>query len=129
MPRGLLVELKGIQVIFAVPVPDCTMKTCKEVLTKHICPGTRVITDCWKGYLFMDMDDSELQHEQVNHEKGFKAPHTDVHTNSIEGWWGHLKRWDGPQTRRNANLDMTILVGVWRKQNEKDLWGGLMKAV
>jgi len=51
--------------------------------------GSRIHTD--KGKSFGDLDVHGYQHESVDHSKG-EYVRGQVHTNTIEGFWGALKR-------------------------------------
>ena len=51
--------------------------------------GSRVHTD--KGKAYGDLDIHGFQHERVDHSKK-EYVRGDVHTNTIEGFWGALKR-------------------------------------
>lgn len=51
--------------------------------------GTRIISDCWKGY--NDVQKNYL-HETVAHHLDECVNKNGYHTNSIEGFWSLLKR-------------------------------------
>ncbi len=59
------------------------------VIQKHVAPGTLINTDNWKGYKALKK--MGYGHESVNHtaEEWVRGIH---HTNSVEGFWSHLKR-------------------------------------
>ena len=42
----------------------------KIFITNHIIPGTNIIHDGWRGYFFLDSDDSVYTHEEYNHGQG-----------------------------------------------------------
>jgi len=81
-----------------VMVPDengrkLTGKQLLEVLENACKSGTIVITDDFRSYGILDKQDSQYQHESVNHSKGeycnYKAKW--IHTNSIENFWSIVK--------------------------------------
>ena len=59
------------------------------VILKNIAPATMINTDNWKGYKALKK--FGYGHESVNHtaEEWMRGAH---HTNSVEGFWSHLKR-------------------------------------
>ena len=70
-----------------------TGKQLLEVLENACESGTIVITDDFRSYGILDKQDSQYQHESVNHSKGeycnYKAKW--IHTNSIENFWSIVK--------------------------------------
>jgi len=71
-------------------IPDVTAETLKGAIRQHIKPSARILTDEWSGYRGIG---SEFQggHETVKH-SAYEFVRGDVHTNSIEGFFGMLKR-------------------------------------
>ena len=68
----------------------CVSNRSEDILTalveRHTDPEGMVFTDEWGGYCGL------LNHMTVCHERGFTNPMARfVHTNRIEGVWGHLK--------------------------------------
>ena len=76
---------------FCVVVPDRQKDTLEEEITKHILPGTTIISDCWKSYNYLDSVD-EYDHKSVNHSENFVDPVTKVNTQMIERLWRELKK-------------------------------------
>lgn len=54
-----------------------------------VCPGSTIFSDEW--YAYKDLDKNLYDHGVVYHKKGAYVI-GDRHTNTIEGFWGHLKR-------------------------------------
>ena len=79
------------QKFFCLVVPDRTKETLEAEIRKHIQPETRIISDCWKAYAFLD-DESDYEHQTVNHSKNFVDPETKANTQMIERLWRELKR-------------------------------------
>lgn len=71
-------------------IPDVTGNTLKSFIRENIKPSSRILTDEWSGYRGIG---KEFQggHETVKH-SAYEYVRGDVHTNSIEGFFGMLKR-------------------------------------
>ena len=72
-------------------VADVTAKSLKAVLRKNVDPSARVYTDEWSGYRVWVGKEFAGGHETVRHSTNEYA-RGDVHTNSIEGFFGMLRR-------------------------------------
>lgn len=71
-------------------VEDRTKDTLLSIIKENICPGTTIISDCWKSY---DCLQSEgYLHQKVNHSEHFVDPKTGACTNTIESTWRALKK-------------------------------------
>ena len=70
-------------------VPDAKRKTIEPIIKENIRPGSKVHTDEWWAY--KGLGKQGFKHESVNHgqEQWVKGA---SHTNSIEGYWSHIKR-------------------------------------
>jgi transposase-like protein len=72
-------------------VADVTGNTLKSVIDANVKRGSRVMTDDWRGYGWMKKNG--WQHETVTHSSPFyEYVRGDVYTNSIEGFFGLMKR-------------------------------------
>lgn len=71
-------------------IPDVTAATLKGAIRQHINPTARILTDEWSGYRGIGKE-FHGGHETVKH-SAFEYVRGDVHTNSIEGFFGMLKR-------------------------------------
>ena len=61
-----------------------------RIISENIHIGTKIITDCWKGY--NDISENGYIHATVNHRYNFVCPEDrTVHTNNIERLWRDLK--------------------------------------
>ncbi len=78
--------------IFLVPLPNNKRdrQTLEPLNIKHIKPGTRIISDCWKAY--DRLGTKGFEHLTVNHSYTFVDPTTGAHTNTIESLWWQIKR-------------------------------------
>lgn len=76
---------------FCLVVKDRTKETLSEEIKKYILPGTTIISDCWKGYKYLD-NSNEYTHLTVDHSKNFINPDNGANTQIIERLWRELKR-------------------------------------
>ena len=114
--------------LFVCRVPDRSAATIADVIYRHVRPGTRILTDCWRSYDWLDSD-SNFVHEKVNHLVQFKVPNTDIHTNSIEGTWAGLKSKIPKRNRAIGQVDSYLLTYIWRRQNKENLWNSFIEAM
>jgi transposase-like protein len=114
--------------MFAIPVPDRTTATVSEIIEQHVLPGSTIITDCWKAYDYLD-NSGAYNHEKVNHSRNFKDPLTGAHTNTIEGTWSAVKTRISRRYRCESGIENHLLVFIWRRQKEGDLWDAMLKAL
>jgi transposase-like protein len=82
-----MVERKGR--IRPKVVADVSAKTLKGVIAENVDKSARIMTDDWSGY--RGLKHEGWTHESVKHSM-FEYARGDVHTNSIEGFFGILKR-------------------------------------
>lgn len=70
-------------------IPDNSALTLERAIERNVTPGTTISTDEWVGYKGLEV--SAYSHGTVNHskEEWVRGIH---HTNTIEGYWGHVKR-------------------------------------
>jgi transposase-like protein len=74
--------------IIVYHVPDNSAATLKGLVYKHVGLGSEVVTDEWRAYSGLQ---GSFQHKVVNHKDG-QYVKEGYHTNTVEGFWGHLKR-------------------------------------
>ena len=70
-------------------IADVTGDTLKAVIAQNVEKSSRVMTDDWSGY--RGLRNAGWNHESVKHSM-YEYVRGDVHTNSIEGFFGMLKR-------------------------------------
>jgi len=97
---------RGSSRSFMVPVEKRDSATLMQLILEWILPGTTIITDGWKAY--NALDELDYQHLVVNHSICFVNKETGAHTNTVEGYWGHVKR-SLPQYNRRKNRYMGYL--------------------
>lgn len=66
-------------------VESRTQATLHDLVSKHIAPGSQLMTDEWGGYKGTD-----FEHEIINHANEYV--NGQIHTNGIENFWSLLKR-------------------------------------
>ncbi|WP_163407132.1 IS1595 family transposase [Flavobacterium ajazii] len=75
----------------AFVIPDTKSKTIQPIILKHVQKDSVFISDEWHGYRGLH---NHFDHHVVDHGKkqyvDFNNP--EIHSNSIEGFWGILKR-------------------------------------
>ena len=114
--------------MFAVAVADRSAATLNNVIEHHVIPGSTIVTDCWRGYNYLDNSNDYL-HTKVNHSLHFRDPISGEHTNSIEGTWSTLKAKISKRYRCEECINNHILVFIWRRQNFLNLWEALLLAL
>ncbi len=75
--------------IMAQVAPDVKATTLTYFITETVLPGATLMTDEWTGYHHINR--AGYDHFQVNHTSK-EWVRGNVHTNTIEGFWGQLKR-------------------------------------
>lgn len=97
--------------VVAFPIPNLKSETLLAALKANLASGAKVYTDGWTGYAHVI---DFFLHEKVDHQAGIYVRGT-VHTNSIESFWGYLKRrlkiTGGIRTER---LPLFLGEEVWR---------------
>lgn len=103
-----LMERRGELRAFQIERPGLAGKE----VQKHVAPGSRLLTDEYSPYKSVGGD---YLHETVNHRSGEYA-REDIHTNSLEGYWSHLKRqiYGIHHWVSRKHLDRYVGESVWR---------------
>lgn len=76
--------------VCTITIPEASGKILKGIIRALVPKSTTVVTDGWKGY--NQLRKSGYSHEVVIHKEGEYVNEKGFHTNSIEGFWSHLKR-------------------------------------
>lgn len=71
-------------------VPNRSQDTLIPIISRVCRPGTRIISDEWKGYLNINRV-LGFQHDTVNHSVNFVNPINHAHTQNIESYWAKQK--------------------------------------
>lgn len=88
-------------------------KTLIPLIEKHVEKGTKIITDCHKGY--NELAAKGYEHETVNHSEHYKDPITGAHTNTIEGSWKHLKHHLTKTGLKREDISDHMCEYLWRR--------------
>jgi len=121
------VESTVERLVFAEVVPDRREETLTDVINRHVCAGSIIWTDMWKGYAALSKK-FDVQHDVVNHSRSFKSD-TGVNTNTVEGTNYAIKRAIPPRNRTRDLLPSHLLEFVWRRRHEQDLWSSFIAAL
>ena len=70
-------------------VPDSKKETLLPIIKANVAPGSKISTDSYKGY--RKLNALGYDHGAVNHNIK-EWVRGDIHTQTIEGFWSHLKR-------------------------------------
>jgi len=73
----------------AVVSPNTTSWAIKQITDRHVSNDTHLVTDDWRAY--RGLSKRMKGHSIVHHGLG-EYVRGDAHTNSVEGFWGQLKR-------------------------------------
>jgi transposase-like protein len=97
--------------VVTILIPNLKTINIVPNIHRHVCDGSRICTDTFMIYGKLK---NWYQHEHVNHLRG-EYVRGDIHTNSIEGFWGCLKR----QLRsiggiRRSRLWLYVAEQTWR---------------
>jgi len=103
--------------------------TLEMLILKYVRPGSCLYSDKWKGYrTYTLFEQQQLLHRTVNHTYNFKDPVTGVHTNTIEGMWGHMKSAIPRQSRTEDKIEQHLWEFMWRRTHA-NLWDcGLVRS-
>ena len=110
--------------IFCIPVQDRTSNTLKQAIYQFIRPGSKIFSDSYKSYHFLD-EDTNYIHRTVNHQENFINPVDGTHTQNIERLWRDLKAKKihsyGIPSHAVDNYCMEF---TWKRNNLKNLSPG-----
>jgi transposase-like protein len=114
---------------FAIVVENRSARTLLPLIRKFILPGSIIMSDCWAAYNgIRNMDGCHYEHETVNHSENYVDGVTGACTNTIESdWWAGYKRHIPKTAFNKSELQGYLFEQMWRKENEDDLWFGLLR--
>lgn len=84
-----IVERTGKGRVFATVADDTTKKTLHGIAKERVMPESVIFTD--EYYSYNGLDQQGYTHRRINHTAGVYVM-GDIHTNTIEGFWGLVKR-------------------------------------
>jgi transposase-like protein len=84
----------------AGPIPDLSQNTLESIVRGHVVEGTKISADEWDSYNDLEhgYDLSRVNHSKKEYVRRKITMYADsytvekIHTNTIEGHWGHFKR-------------------------------------
>ena len=114
--------------VFLVAVPDRSQSTLENIISRHVYPGSIILTDLWRGY-FRLADNFDYTHHTVNHSVNFVDPITLTHTNTIEGTWAGIKLGIPGRNGVAGEVDNHLFEFVWHRVHENNLWVGYLNAL
>lgn len=123
------VERTEARKVFIVPVDKRNTETLQDVVRRHVSPGSKIHTDLWRGYSWIDRDEDYL-HGTVNHSVSFKDSETGVHTNTVEGTNSGLKRKIPIRSRVKNGINGHLDEFVWRRKHSgPNIWDSFISAI
>jgi transposase-like protein len=75
--------------VYTIVVPNTEGDVLRVIVRELVKEGSTLVTDGWKGYNGLS---KEYSHKVVKHSLGEYVNKEGFHTNTIEGFWSHLKR-------------------------------------
>lgn len=75
--------------VYTQVIANASAKVLLGVIDRFVKKGSTIISDGWSGYSTVK---DNYTHEVVQHSLGVYVNKKGFHTNSIEGFWSHLKR-------------------------------------
>lgn len=75
--------------VYTIVVPGTSKKILSTIINAKVKKGSTIVSDGWRGYNGLSKD---YNHEVVLHSEKEYVNESGFHTNSIEGFWSHLKR-------------------------------------
>ena len=105
-----------------VEVENRTAETLLPIIARHVLPGTRILTDGWAAYNQLP------QHEVVNHRLHFVDPNDPtLHTNTIEGSWGHVKtKFRAMHGTSDGLFNSHLQEFLWRRVFQDHVFGNIL---
>ncbi|CAI9719811.1 Hypothetical predicted protein [Octopus vulgaris] len=80
-----MVERESLRCVL-VSVEHRSAATLLPIITRHVLPGTKIVTDSWRAY------NSLPNYFTVNHSVTFVDPNdASIHTNTVERMWSNVK--------------------------------------
>lgn len=112
---GILERDRGV--VRAFLVPDVKKRTLMPIIVGHVVKGTLICSDAYQ--LYQETVHEGYRHAFVDHKQNEYA-RGDVHSNTMEGFWGLLKRrLKTTGGVRSARLHTYVAEEVWRYNNRR----------
>ncbi|KAH7829728.1 putative Uncharacterized transposase-like protein [Monocercomonoides exilis] len=75
---------------FVMIAPNRRIETLLPIILERIRPGTTIMSDEWNSYSTLNLHN--YTHKTVCHKRHFVDPESGACTNTIEGFWGTLRK-------------------------------------
>lgn len=122
-----MVEITPERKIIMIPVDKRDSDTLKNLISKHVCKGSIIHTDMWRGY--NGLSETGYTHRVVNHSLFFKDPETGISTNVIEGNWSGLKIRVPKRYRTRSLIWFYLLTFMYKRNIKQDLINYILKFI
>ena len=123
---------RGSNKCLLTEVEDRRAATLERIVQRWILPGTRIISDAWRGYQNLNnIAGGIYTHEVVVHQRNFVDPDDPgVHTQTIEGLWQHAKK----KVRRQHGTSQQLFPSylhefLWRQSVAKNYFSNIIIAI
>ena len=111
--------------MFAEVIEQRDQTSIVAALSRHVRPGSIIVTDCWRGYNGI-AESLSSTHITVNHSIGFVNLENGACTNAIEGTWAGMKVRIPKRSRTTDFIGDHLMEYIWRRKNAENLWVGLL---
>ena len=107
--------------IFLELIPNRTSNSLMLSIYNSVEYGSSIITDLWKGYLFLDIPEfpEAYGHATVNHSTNFIDPETGANTQRVERLWREFKE---PKKKAQGipkdKLDLYVSEFLWKREQK-----------
>lgn len=88
-------------------------ETLRQLIQKHVKPGTTLVTDGWKAYA--NIGDYNYDHYTVVHDYNFVDPATGANTQTIESSWRSVRRKLSKGGVKRDELALHLCEFLWRR--------------
>ena len=128
--RGRLVQQQWLFGAVDRSIGICLLNTVQKrdaatlgaLISEFIAEQTTVYSDKWAVYVSFFSSGVNYSHETVNHSENFLNPQNpQIHTQTIEGLWSHLKRFFRSKNLTNRDYLEHYVAEFEFRRNNKDL--------
>lgn len=118
-----IAERTGLGRVYAAVADDTTRKTLHGIATERIMPESVIFTD--EYYSYNGLDQQGYTHKRINHSAGVYVV-GDIHTNTIEGFWGLVKRGIGGVYHRVSRKYLQTYLDEYTFRYNRRMMGNLI---
>ena len=122
---------RGSNRCFMVPCvnKDRSARALLPLIQEHIAPHTTIVSDAWRSYRDLpNITNANYSHDWVVHEYHFVDPRDPaIHTQTVEGMWGHAKdRFRAMHGTSDGLFDTHLQEFMWRRSHDKDAFANIV---